>query len=451
MKLAWRDPSPPGFHEGSHVGGNLITRWAGLRGAGERIYHAQARDGRDVSIVVSAAPRGQRGARAQFGRLARLRVAAKHPGLLPVRGFGQHGGAPFVVTDRYPPETLADRLDGRAIPADEAVPMLASAAEALDLCHARGLIHQYLSDESLLLDGDRLVLDSFGITTANQSRDWDGLALRDVRYVTPEEMRGEPLSPASNVYSLAGLLVHVLTGRPPYDGPQVMVTYAHLAEPPPRPSTRVPELGSAIDDVIAWGMHKDPSRRPPSAAALLQAAADALGVAMPASRAGSVVAPPVLAAGGRGGDGRAGASRRRWLTPAFASAVAVICAAGAGGFLAGSIADPFRGAPAAAPERESDARLIGRLDERREQLRAQLANARLPQQQSVAAAELASSYRNAAHSARSPAIAADAAAAGRGYSELADAAAAGSAARFADASEAVSRAEKRLVAAARGR
>ncbi|HYN91600.1 MAG TPA: protein kinase [Thermoleophilaceae bacterium] len=427
------------------MAGHVITRLVGPRGAGELIYDAQARDGSDVSIVVSGVPRGQRDERARFRRGARIRAAADHPGLLPVRGYGEHAGAPFLVTDPYPRETLADLLDGEPIPADETLPMLASAAEALDLCHGLGLTHQNLSDESLLLDGDRLVLDGFGLTTASPNRIWGSVAIGD-HYATPEEMRGEPLESAGNVYSLAAVLVHVLTGSPPYEGEQVTLTYAHLAEPPPRPSEGAPQLGHAIDGVIAWGMDKEPSRRPPSAAALLQAAADALGVAMPASRAGVVVVPRRAAARARDGDGRPGASRRRWLTPAAVSAVAVICAAAAGGFVTGSIAKPFGGEPATAPERRSDARLIGRLDERRGQLRAQLADARLPQQQSMAAAELASSYRDAARTARSPAIGAVAHAASSAYGELAGAAEAGSAARFADASEAVRRAEERLAA-----
>ena len=97
------------------------------------------------------------------------------------------------------------------------------------------------------------------------------MQLDDVRYRAPEQMLGEPLGPAANVYSLAALVVHVLTGAPPYQGPRPAVTYGHLAQPPPLVSERAPNLGAAVDEVIAWGMAKDPSERPRSATALLKA------------------------------------------------------------------------------------------------------------------------------------------------------------------------------------
>ena len=431
MRLARRYHAGVALDGESYVGGHRVTGLLAPRGTGELVYNARTRDGRDASIVVGSVPGGDRQDRVRFRRLARLRVGAKHPGLLPVFAYGEHAGARFVVTDPYPSETLADLLDGDRIPPERLLPMLVSAAQALDMCHGVGLVHQDLTDQSLLLCGDRLVLDTFGVTGPSPESAWANFSNRDLRYVTPEEMRGEPIDAVGNVYSLAALLVHGLTGAPPYEGSDVALTRAHLSEPAPRPSRRAPELGFAVDDVIARAMHKDPGRRPPSATALLRAVADALDVPL-----------EQLGKGTSGGSARVRSSRR-----ARAAALLAISAGAAGGFLAGSDADPFSG-DQAAPATPPDTRVIARLDERRAALRAELAGARLPQQQAAVATRLASSYREAAANARSPSVAEAAGAAADAYAELATAAGDGSAAAFADASEGVDRGEQRVAEAA---
>ena len=433
MRLSRRHQAYVGLEGDSYVGGHLVTGLLAPRGTGELVYNAQTHDGRDVSIVVGSTPGGERQDRLRFRRLARLRVGAKHPGLLPVLGYGEHAGAPFVVTDPYPDRTLADLLEAGPIPPGRLLPILAPAAEALDACHALGLVHQNLTDESLLVSGEALVLDTFGVTSPSPQSAWADFINRDSRYATPEEMRGEHLGAAGNVYSLAALIVHALTGSPPYEGSEVSLTYAHLTEPAPRPSDRVPGLGHSIDRVIARGMDKNPDRRPQTATALLRAAAEALDV--PLERLGGA------------GRSDAGAERRPRRRARAAAALIVIAAAAAGGFLAGWSADPFQdGATASASP--VDAGVIVRLDRSRTDLRAELAAARLPPDQAAAATQLASSYREAAASASSPRVAAAASAAGDAYAELATAADEGSRASFAEAAQSVDVAEERFAAAA---
>jgi len=510
MRLAWRHSSPFALEVGSYIRGHEIKHLVGLRGAGELVYDARAPDGSDVSIVVSTVPSAQRQERARFRRLIPLRTAVDHPGMLRVTGHGEHAGAPFLITHPYPSRTLADLPDGHGIPAARMLPMIASAAEALDLYNSLGMIHQDLTAESLLYDGERLILDGVGLSTPGPDLVWGGV-MRDFRFVTPEELRGEPLGAAGNVYAFAGVLVHALTGSPPYEGSQASLVYAHLAGPPPRLSERVPELGRAIDEVLAWGMHKDPLRRPPSATALLYAAADTLNVPMPHShsvvsgepdrgRGGDGVrngsgAPgrkfargrPGAASGsgarnGRGapaisrapaGSGARAVSRaltgavawaegvvrgsgardrsapvvvpwRRWLTVASISV-----AVAAGGFIVGSIADPFGDDPQVASEQPSEARLIGRLDELRGELRTQLAAARTPQDQAAAARELASAYGDAAQALPPNRVAAAAGTAADAYGDLAAAAETDDASGYSDAADAVAGAEARLTVVTR--
>jgi serine/threonine-protein kinase len=254
------------------------------REAGSLLFAATAPDGSPAALQVSADPVTGRRARARFRRLARARAGVTHPALLGVREIGEEGGRVFAATEPWPGRSLADLLhDGPLEPA-LALRLLKAVAHALDAAHAAGVVHRTLSAESILIDGDRVKLDLFGVFTVVGQASWGDVVRRDahLHYESPEGVRGEELVPASNVYSLTGLLVHALTGEQPFaHHDPVMISYAHLSQPPPKPSERKPELPSGLDAIVAQGMAKDPAERRESAGALIAAAAMVLRTATP--------------------------------------------------------------------------------------------------------------------------------------------------------------------------
>ena len=428
------------------MAGHLVIRFARRRSR-ELICDARTSDGRDVSLVLSRSPSSRRDERARFRRLARLRIDVDNRGLLPVHDWGEHTGMRFLVAAPYPSSTLKDLLRGEPLNPEASLRLLAPVAEALDLCHARGLVHQDLNDESVLLDGERAVLDAFAVGTVGWGGGWESTSAHEFRYGTPEVMRGDPLEPASNIYSFTGLLFHMLTGRTPYGDTPLPVSNTawaagllHATAPPPRPSQHVPELGSEIDEAIAWGMAKEPPDRPVSTVALLRAAAQALRVTAP-------VTPLPSAPAESARTPATGAPRRR-PSAARLSRPAAILAAAAAGVVAGAIAQPFGDDSPHATTDEPDARVIATLGDRRADLRSELADATLPQDQAAAADALASAYRTVAARSHSIALAAAARGAAVAYGELAVSANEMDASRFAEASSLVETAEQRLVAAA---
>jgi hypothetical protein len=271
------------------------------REGGSLLFSATAPDGSPAALQVSAEPVANRRARARFRRLARARAELEHPALLRVREIGEDGGRLFAATEPFPTRSLADLLRDGPLDPNLALRLLRAAAEGLDAAHAAGLVHRTLSAESVLLDGDSAVkLDLFGLFTAVGQPSWGDVVRRDahLHYESPEAVRGEELGPASNVYSLTGLLVHALTGQEPFaHHDPVMITYAHASQPPPKPSERKPELPGALDSIVARGMAKEPGERPESAGALVAGAALVLRTASyatpePATR---VLAPPEAA------------------------------------------------------------------------------------------------------------------------------------------------------------
>ena len=446
MRLAEKKPHWRGLEEGSVVGGYVIDGAPNVHTRAEVLFAVKAPGGEPATLVAPRYPYADRHKRAHVRQLARLRLELKHPALIPVRAIGEYEGQPYLITDAQPSRTIGDLLEERApLRPEVLLAMLRPVGEALDLAHGRGLVHQAFSGESLLLVGDHLVLDSFGLFACRSGAAWGTLRLGDLRYGSPEQMLGEPLGPAANLYSLTALIVHGLTGAPWYRGARPAVTAGHIAEPPPRVSERAPELRGAIDEVIAWGMANHPSQRPRSVAALLQAVEDALGGVAPARapRTPRVAVPAVSEA--PPGVPRMG--RRR----GSAVLAAVVAGAAVCGALAAVAAEPFGSGDSSQPARNGDSSALKRLDARRADLRAELASAETPQDQAAAAHGLATAYGEAARSMPRGRVASAARTAAEAYSDLAAAGEAGDASRYADAAAAVANAERGLLVAARQR
>ncbi len=142
--------------------------------------------------------------------------------------------------------------------------------------------HLYLTDFGV---AKSIGADS-GVTVAGG---WVGT----LDYLAPEQIRGEEAGGGVDVYALAGLLHHCLTGAVPFPrDTDAARLWAHVNAPPPAPSKLRAGLPAAIDGVVARGMAKDPAARFQSAAELAAACALALGVAIPEPAGGERPAPP---------------------------------------------------------------------------------------------------------------------------------------------------------------
>jgi hypothetical protein len=439
MRLLARKPFSVGLGEGGVVDGFVVEGLVADRGHAELTCDAVGPDGESVTLVIAWRSPADRHALPRFRRSARTRAGLEHGALVPVHAVGDYSGRPYLAMDAYPETTFKDLLTDAPLPARQVLTLLAPVCDALDLAHANGLVHQSLSDTSLLMDDDSLLLDGFGLAGGPRELS-ESVGVHDVRYSPPEELRGEPLEPASNVYSLTSLLVHAVTGSTPYHGPPVAQAYGHLFEPAPRPSVHMPELGGPFDDVVAHGMAKEPGKRPASATELLRDAAAALRVDLPEQAVSGEIVEH---------ERRRPAAVRLRRVPRRAAAAAVIVALLAG-LAAGLVLDPFDGPRASAAGPSVDARALKRLDDQRTPLRATLASGETPQDQAAAAGELADAYSQMTAAAESARLASAARAAERAYEELGEAASAGSSERFAAASDEVARADARLASIAGG-
>ena len=143
----------------------------------------------------------------------------------------------------------------------------------------------------LVAKGDHVYLTDFGLTkrvASDGEATKTGVVLGTLNYMAPEQIRGQAIGPFTDVYSLGCLVVHLLTGEVPFpvEADEAKL-WAHVAEPPPRPSERVAALGDAFDPVVARAMRKRPEDR--------FATAGEVGAAMTAAAARAPAPAPAAA------------------------------------------------------------------------------------------------------------------------------------------------------------
>ena len=167
-----------------------------------------------------------------------------------------------------------------ALDPEQAVSLVDDVAAGLDVAHAAGLVHRDVKPANILVADGRARLCDFGLakhTASAESLTGERMLVGTVAYIAPEQIEGVGVDARSDVYSLGCVLYECLTGEPPYDrDSELAVLYAHLNEPPPRPSERRPELPAALDDVVAAALAKAPPERPGSGGELARAAEAAL-------------------------------------------------------------------------------------------------------------------------------------------------------------------------------
>jgi Protein kinase domain len=239
--------------------------------------------------------------RARFRReaLAAARLSGT-PHVITVFDVGEHRKQPFIVMEYLDGGSVHDRLrDGERIPPGQALEWLAQAGVALDRAHAEGVVHRDVKPANLLLDRDgNVVVTDFGIasTSGVDTLTLPGTVLGTAGYLSPEQARGEPATPASDRYGLGVVAFELLTGRRPFEGDTAATeAFAHVNAPVPSAEKLHPELPDGVDEVLERALAKDPDERPASCGDLVAQLRSAFRGA--AAKTRIAPPPPVVAAG----------------------------------------------------------------------------------------------------------------------------------------------------------
>ncbi len=230
----------------------------------------------------------------RFRREARAASALNHPNICTIFDVGELEGRPFLAMELLEGHTLKHRIGKRSFSISELLDIGSQIASGLEAAHAKGIIHRDIKPGNIFLvqHGPAKILD-FGLAKLAAYRQPEedstsedshrththvlddgfvtstGTSVGTIAYMSPEQARGEKLDARSDLFSLGVVLYEMATGVRPFSGPTVALTFDELLHSMPVPASRVNlNVPSALENVLAKALEKDPSLRYQSASEL---------------------------------------------------------------------------------------------------------------------------------------------------------------------------------------
>jgi eukaryotic-like serine/threonine-protein kinase len=212
----------------------------------------------------------------RFLREIKMAAGLTHPHILPVYDSGEAGGLLFYVMPNMEGRSLRERLERESqLPLEEALRITREVAAALDYAHRHHVVHRDIKPENILLHEGAAMVADFGIGKAlsgNGSITQTGMTLGTPAYMSPEQGSGESeIDGRSDLYSLGCVLFEMLSGEPPFTGPNAQAIIAkRFVSPIPKVRTTrdVPEV---VDEAVTRALARTPVDRFPTAAEFVEA------------------------------------------------------------------------------------------------------------------------------------------------------------------------------------
>jgi hypothetical protein len=256
------------------IGRYLITGRIGRGGMGMVYRGLDEALEREVAVkTLNAEGTLDADSRARFEVEARAAARLQHPNIVTVYELGEDRGLPFIAMEMLPGVDLETVLrSGEEIPLAEKLDVVGQVCRGLAYAHERGIVHRDVkpSNIRLLEDGAAKIMD-FGIAKLGGTHlTKTGMMVGTVHYMSPEQVRGQPLDGRSDVFSVGVILYELLAGERPFRGEgatQVLYKIVN-EEPPPVDLTALGDFAPRLQEILSRALAKDPDARYPGAAAL---------------------------------------------------------------------------------------------------------------------------------------------------------------------------------------
>jgi serine/threonine-protein kinase len=233
------------------------------------LYRAtDLRDGRQVAIKIPHAEMESDPILLErFKREQEIGQELDHPGI--VKTFdGEQRSRLYMVIEWVDGKLLRTLLNEKGrLPVDRAVIIALGICDALDYMHKHGVVHRDLKPENVMVDEwNRIKLIDFGIAMKEDARrlTFAGPSplLGTPDYISPEQVKGQRGDQRSDIYALGAMLYEMLTGQPPFSGPNPLAVMNERVLTDPRPARKLnPEITPQLQEILYRALERDPRHR----------------------------------------------------------------------------------------------------------------------------------------------------------------------------------------------
>ncbi|UZJ45141.1 serine/threonine protein kinase [Marinimicrobium sp. C6131] len=217
----------------------------------------------------------------RFFREAEAAGRLRHPNIVTVYDVGQEHELAFIAMDYVRGEPLNERTaQSRQLPLAKVYELMATVAEALAYAHEQQVVHRDIKPGNILYDPEenRVVVTDFGIArVANSARTQTGEIMGSPLYMSPEQLRGARVGPASDIFSLGVTLYQLLTGALPFRGDTIAELSYQIVQSRHKPLREVrKDLPRSATRIVNKALQKEPEKRYANAAEMARALRTAL-------------------------------------------------------------------------------------------------------------------------------------------------------------------------------
>jgi eukaryotic-like serine/threonine-protein kinase len=292
---------------GSKLGPYEIVGPLGAGGMGE-VYRARdTRLGREVAIKILPSTFSEDSQRlSRFEQEARFLSALNHVNLLGIHDVGSHESIHYFVSELLEGQTLRTYLLEGKPPLRKVLDYAVQIATGLAAAHEKGAVHRDLKPENIFITSDgRVKILDFGLAKQNPVANSEetrtiasltepGVVLGTVGYMSPEQVRGKPADPRSDIFSFGAILYEMLSGRRAFiRGSTVEIMHAILKEDPPELVTLDSRISPAADRLVRRCLEKSPTERFQSARDLAFALEGLSGTSATGAHAATTESPAI--------------------------------------------------------------------------------------------------------------------------------------------------------------
>src|SRR5437773_3882136 len=201
----------------------------------------------------------------RFRREAKNAAGLSHPNIVSIFDRGEAEGTYYIAMEYLDGRTLKELLVRNGpTPVPIAIDYARQILSALSFAHRNGIVHRDIKPHNIVVGADgRLKVTDFGIARSGASQMTEaGSIVGTAQYLSPEQARGAPVDPRSDIYSLGVVLYEMLTGKVPFSGDTpVEIAMKHLSQVPEPPSKLRDGIPHDLDAVVMRALAKDPDQR----------------------------------------------------------------------------------------------------------------------------------------------------------------------------------------------